>query len=83
MSAMDLVECGLTRRALFGAGAAMAMAGAAHAQGSPIGNGQPATVINTELKQLAPNVYAFLQREAKGQSNLSVSNFGCVVPWLL
>lgn len=79
MSAMDLVECGLTRRALFGAGAAMAMAGAAHAQGSPIGNGQPATVINTELKQLAPNVYAFLQREAKGQSNLSVSNFGCVV----
>jgi cyclase len=36
-------------------------------------------VINTELKQLAPGVYAFLQREAKGQSNLSISNFGCVV----
>jgi cyclase len=73
------LEDGLTRRALFGAGAALAMAGVAHGQGSPIGNGQPATVINTELKQLAPGVYAFLQREAKGQSNLSVSNFGAVV----
>jgi len=77
MSGMDLMEDGLTRRALFGAGAAMAMAGAAHGQG--FGNGLPATVINTELKQLAPNVYAFLQREARGQSNLSVSNYGCVV----
>jgi cyclase len=67
----------LTRRVLFGAGAAMAVAGVAHAQG--FGNGSPATVINTELKPLAPNVYAFLQREARGQSNLSVSNYGCVV----
>jgi cyclase len=39
----------------------------------------PATIINSELKQLAPNVYAFLQREAEGQSNLSVSNYGIVV----
>ncbi len=38
-----------------------------------------ATDIRTELKQLAPNVYAFLQREAPGQTNFSVSNFGCVV----
>src|SRR4051812_20864607 len=67
----------LTRRTLFGAGAALAVAGSAQAQA--LGNGVPATVINTDLKQLAPNVYAFLEREAKGQSNLSVSNFGCVV----
>ena len=38
-----------------------------------------ATDIRTELKMLAPNVYAFLQREAPGQSNFSVSNFGIVV----
>jgi len=37
-----------------------------------------ATEIHTELRQLAPGVYAFLQREAPGQSNLSVSNFGIV-----
>ena len=73
------MDGGMTRRGLFGAGAALAIAGVAHGQGSPIGNGVPATVINTELKTLSPNVYAFLQREAKGQSNLSVSNFGCVV----
>jgi len=66
----------LTRRGLLGAGAALALA--ASARGQAVGNGVPATVINTQLKQLAPNVYAFLQREAKGQSNLSVSNFGCV-----
>jgi cyclase len=41
--------------------------------------GAVATDIRTELKQLAPTVYAFLQREAAGQSNLSVSNFGIVV----
>ncbi len=40
--------------------------------------GAVATDIRGELKQLAPNVYAFLQREAPGQSNLSVSNFGIV-----
>jgi len=40
--------------------------------------GAVATDIRSELKQLAPNVYAFLQREAAGQSNLSVSNFGIV-----
>src|SRR3954462_15269056 len=79
MSGTDSMQDRLTRRAVFGAGAALALAGAAQGQGSPLGNGVPATVINTELKQLAPNVYAFLEREAKGQSNLSVSNFGCVV----
>ena len=41
--------------------------------------GAVATDIRTELRLLAPNVYAFLQREAPGQSNLSVSNFGIVV----
>ncbi|MGZ3397797.1 MAG: MBL fold metallo-hydrolase [Caulobacteraceae bacterium] len=79
MRANEMLDGALTRRGLIGAGAALAMAGVARGQGSPVGNGQPATIINTELKQLAPNVYAFLQREAKGQSNLSVSNFGCVV----
>ena len=73
----DGLDHDLTRRTLFGAGAALVAASSARAQG--LGNGGPATVINTELKQLAPNVYAFMQREAKGQSNLSVSNFGCVV----
>jgi cyclase len=38
----------------------------------------PATEIRSELKALAPNVFAFLQREAPGQSNFSVSNFGIV-----
>lgn len=41
--------------------------------------GAVATDIHSELKMLAPNVYAFLQREAAGQSNFSVSNFGIVV----
>ena len=41
--------------------------------------GAAATEIRSELKMLAPNVYAFLQREAPGQSNFSVSNFGIVV----
>jgi cyclase len=75
----------VTRRALFGAGAgaALALASSVRAQppagGNPLGGGGPATVINSQLKQLTPNVYAFLQREAKGQSNLSISNFGCIV----
>jgi cyclase len=43
------------------------------------GGAAPATDIRTELKMLAPDVYAFLQREAPGQSNFSVSNFGIVV----
>ena len=38
----------------------------------------PATDIRTELKRLSPTVLAFLQREAPGQSNFSVSNFGLV-----
>jgi cyclase len=39
---------------------------------------QVATDIRTEMKQLAPGVHAFLQREAPGQSNFSVSNYGIV-----
>lgn len=46
--------------------------------GSALGFPAVATEIHSELKQLAPGVYAFLQREARGQSNLSVSNFGIV-----
>lgn len=42
------------------------------------GGAAPATDIRSELKMLAPNIYAFLQREAPGQSNFSVSNFGIV-----
>jgi cyclase len=42
------------------------------------GGAAPATQIHSELKLLAPDVYAFLQREAPGQSNFSVSNFGIV-----
>lgn len=38
----------------------------------------PATDIRTELRRLSPAVLAFLQREAPGQSNFSVSNFGIV-----
>jgi len=38
----------------------------------------PATDIRTELRRLSPSVLAFLQREAPGQSNFSVSNFGIV-----
>jgi cyclase len=55
-----------------GPGAAPAPA-AAQAFGTP-----PATDIRTELKRLSPTVLAFLQREAPGQSNFSVSNFGLV-----
>ena len=56
----------------------------AWAQGAPPAGGlpgaaAPATIIHSELKQLAPTVFAFLQREAPGQSNFSVSNFGIVV----
>ena len=37
-----------------------------------------ATEIHAELQLLAPNVWAFIQREAPNQSNLSVSNCGVV-----
>ncbi|HKP78851.1 MAG TPA: MBL fold metallo-hydrolase [Phenylobacterium sp.] len=37
-----------------------------------------ATEIRADLQLLAPNVWAFIQREAPGQSNLSVSNCGVV-----
>jgi cyclase len=69
------------REALTGslaAAAAIGAFGAAQAQGPGQTPGS-ATIINTEFKALTPNVYAFLQREAKGQSNLSVSNCGVVV----
>ncbi|HKR88417.1 MAG TPA: MBL fold metallo-hydrolase [Phenylobacterium sp.] len=37
-----------------------------------------ATEIRAELQPLAPNVWAFIQREAPNQSNLSVSNCGLI-----
>lgn len=46
-------------------------------QGGAFGT-PPATDIRTELKRISPTVLAFLQREAPGQSNFSVSNFGIV-----
>lgn len=53
-------------------------AGAAQrTQGGAFGT-EPATDIRTELKRISPTVLAFLQREAPGQSNFSVSNFGIV-----
>jgi len=58
--------------------ASRAWAQADRPSGGFLGGAGPATVIHTELKQLAPTVFAFLQREAAGQSNLSVSNFGIV-----
>lgn len=76
-----------TRRGLLQAAAAAVAwrSGDASAQASGRGGGgglpgaaTPATVIHTELKKLAPTAYAFLQREAPGQSNLSISNFGIV-----
>ena len=77
-------QSGWTRRAFVAGsiGVAGLRKARAQAQRAPLPGGflgPPATVIHTELKQLAPAVYAFLQREAPGQSNLSVSNFGIVV----
>jgi cyclase len=83
---MHRAQKSFTRRRLInGLGAASLLAAtrnaaaaepAAASQGGAFG--AVATDIRSELKQLAPNVYAFLQREAAGQSNLSVSNFGIV-----
>jgi cyclase len=73
-------DLGVSRRQALGL---MMAAGAVGVVGAPARTEAQqlpaATVINSELKQLAPNVYAFLQREAPGQSNLSVSNAGIVV----
>jgi cyclase len=71
-------DASLSRRRVlqFASGAAALVAGRTWAQGAF--GAPPATVINTELKQLSPTTYAFLQREAPGQSNYSVSNFGIV-----
>ena len=77
------------RRAVLGGLGALTLAGSAKkscaaeqsgaaAPGVP-GGAAPATEIHGELKMLAPNIYAYLQREAPGQSNFSVSNFGIVV----
>jgi len=82
---MDTEKVGVSRRALLCSLGALAVgsartsrAAAPPASGIP-GGAAPATIIHSELKLLAPDVYAFLQREAPGQSNFSVSNFGLVV----
>jgi cyclase len=54
------------------------VAGPAAARGGAGFGAPPATIINSELKKLSATTYAFLQREAPGQSNYSVSNFGIV-----
>jgi len=61
------------------AGRSVAAGPAAPAPRGMPGGAAPATDIRSQLKQLAPNVYAYLQREAPGQSNFSISNFGIVV----
>jgi len=63
-----------------GAGAAAALYGGDGARARAQGALGPtyATDITAELKKLAPNVYAYVQREAVGQSNLSISNCGIV-----
>lgn len=82
---MNVGQMPWTRRRLLATavGVAGVFAGArSHGQGAaPSGfpASMPATIIHSELEQLTPNVYAFLQREAAGQSNLSVSNYGIVV----
>ena len=85
MSADQIASDGWTRRSLLQAAAgavgwrSMGALAQVHGGGGGLpGAAAPATVIHSELKQLAPTVYAFLQREAPGQSNLSISNFGIV-----
>ncbi|HTY93567.1 MAG TPA: MBL fold metallo-hydrolase [Steroidobacteraceae bacterium] len=81
---MDRSRC--SRRAVLEGIGALTLAGSAGsswAAGPPAaaampGGAAPATDIRSEFRMLAPNVYAFLQREAPGQSNFSVSNFGIV-----
>jgi cyclase len=67
-----------SRRWMLKAAAAGAAAWTAARAGAQTLGAPPATVINAELKKLSPTVYAFLQREAPGQSNFSVSNFGLI-----
>jgi cyclase len=84
----DLTNHGMSRRGMMQAVAAAALgaaslrgtrAAAADApRGGPPALPQVATVIHSELKKLSSSSYAFLQREAPGQSNFSVSNFGIV-----
>lgn len=86
-------KAALTRRQILGAAGSAAIAstlmrggsGAEARPAAPAGAAPggafgtpPATDIRTELKRLSPTVLAFLQREAPGQSNFSVSNFGLV-----
>src|SRR5512146_927726 len=85
MTADQITSAGCTRRCLLQAavGAVGWRSMGARAQVSKGGGGlpgaaAPATVIHSELKMLGSTVYAFLQREAPGQSNLSISNFGIV-----
>ncbi|MEP7243472.1 MAG: MBL fold metallo-hydrolase [Gammaproteobacteria bacterium] len=66
------ITAGATAGMLAGPGAAQVMS-----RGDAF-SAPPATIINTELKKLSDTAYAFLQREAPGQSNFSVSNFGIV-----
>jgi cyclase len=84
---MHREQNGFSRRQLInGLGAATLVAATGKATGAqppavppPAGAfAAAATDIRSELKKVSPSVYAFLQREAPGQSNFSVSNFGIV-----
>ncbi len=76
MTATTHSAAAITRRAVvFGSAlAAVALIGRASAIAQPA-----ATIIDTRLVPLAPDVYAYLQLQAPGQSNLSISNCGLIV----
>jgi cyclase len=85
MTADRIASSTWTRRRLLQGALGAVSAGSMSAGAAPVPRGgggglfaAPATDIHSELKQLAPAVYAFLQREAPGQSNFSISNFGIV-----
>ena len=49
------------------------------AAAQPLNQVTPATVIHSRLQQVSANCWAYVQREAQGQSNLSISNLGLIV----
>jgi len=82
MTVNEAGEAGLNRRKALGlaAGAGSAALGLrALAQTAvPAPTPNSATEIRVQMQQLAPDVWAYIQREAPGQSNLSVSNCGII-----
>jgi glyoxylase-like metal-dependent hydrolase (beta-lactamase superfamily II) len=64
---------------------ALSLSAAAQTTTSTAGVGAPgwylnmARTISAEMVKVAPNAFAYIQREAKGESNVSVSNCGLIV----